>query len=170
MSAGRRDSDGGGRLWALAVVVILAGFVLALVWARQRTMERQLGGSDALAEAIAARVEGQSGDVPGRDLPAVPRYRPSQRIAFAEQPATARQGRAYWLVYQCQGDLRTVSAYYEREMTDHGWALAAKAEPFLQMHFVRRTADGATVMAQMDFRPVAASETAVGIVITEATR
>jgi hypothetical protein len=154
--------------WLLVLLILVAMGVLAYGLLRLRPTAPRFSGSGAMENALDPQVA-ENGDVPGRDLRTVPRYLPSARIFFAEEPGQDALGSSYLVMYRCQGDLARVSAYYEREMPKQGWILIYKDEDILHMDFIRQGArELGPPMVQMDFRPVSQTETAVSILAMNA--
>ena len=160
--------------------VVRWAFVAVLVIGTAFGLSRLLGGKDRQADTFAdegglesslqALAENSNRDVPGRDLKTVPRYPQSERIFYGRQRMSRGGGEAFLVIYQCQGSLRAVSAFYEAELPKYGWVLAVKDENFLHMDFVRHDARGFDLpMVQLQFRPVSDGETMVSIVAMDDT-
>ena len=149
-------------------MIIALGMVAAWFFLQLRPRQIHFSEPSALENALVSGEVGQHGDVPGRDLRTVPRYLPSVRIFFSEEPARGQAGKSYLVMYRCQGSLQQVSAYYETELPKYGWRLATKDEAVLHMDFVRVEAKSlGPPMVQISFRPISTRETAVSVLAVD---
>jgi PGF-pre-PGF domain-containing protein len=80
---------------------------------------------------------GQETDVPGEDLPDVPRYPGAVRTKYAANPFLEQKS----IKYRTAADIGTVQSFYVSQLPGHGWLLTYENAPYFAEKFINDNMD-----------------------------